>query len=215
VYSRRVIGNGMNNRDDEIDSTKTINTATISRYSVMIRKNNISVPIIRPINVIKKGKSPMRVYNRNRYYMVINDETDYYVVENEFKIYANGFNDNVYCFTVRKGSDVIEYTLQKPDANKRSPRYDVVYKMSGKVFTIVEIVQELGGVLRDCFEDKLDYVFELTGEEILPIVNKIAPKLEYNIEINSEGDVEFVVEEFGGKKNVYYRMHLLQAMEQI
>jgi hypothetical protein len=116
---------------------------------------------------------------------------------------------------VRKGSDVIEYTLQKPDANKRSSRYDVVYKMNGSVFTIVETVSELGGTLRDCFEDNIYYVYELKGEDILPTVNKIAPKLQYNLEINTGGDVEFVVEEFGGRKNVYYRMHLLQAMEQI
>jgi hypothetical protein len=205
----------MNKRDDETSSMKTINTATLSRYSVMMHNNSISVLDIRPINIIKKGKTTMRVFNRNSYYMVINNETDYYVDENEFKIYANGFNDNVYCFTVRKGSDIIEYTLQKPNANNRPPRYDVVYKMYGSVFTIVERVEELGGALRDCFEDNIYNVFELTGEDILATVNKIAPKLEYQLEINTEGDVEFVVEEFGGGKNVYYRMHLLQAMEQI
>jgi hypothetical protein len=164
--------------------------------------------------LLKKEKSPMRVFNRNSYYMVINNDTDYYVGD-EFKIYANGFNDNVYCFTVRKGSEIVEYTLQKPNANTISPRYDVVYKMNGSVFTIVETVLELGGTLRDCFEDNIFNVYELTGEDILPTVNKIAPKLEYHLEINTEGDVEFVVEEFGGRKNVYYRMHLLQAMEQI
>jgi hypothetical protein len=73
----------------------------------------------------------------------------------------------------------------------------------------------LGGTLRDCLEDNIYNVYELKGEDILPSVNKIAPKLEYQLEINTEGDVESVVEEFGGKKNVYYRMHLLQAMEQI
>jgi hypothetical protein len=214
VYSRLVIGNAMNKRDDETSSMKTVNTATLSRYSVMMRNNNISVPNIRPIDINKKGKSAMRVFNRNSYYMVINNETDYYV-DDEFKIYANGFNDNVYCFPVRKGSDIIEYTLQKPDANKRSPRYDVVYKMNGSVFTIVETVQELGGTLRDCFEDNIYNVYELKGEDILPSVNKTAPKLEYQLEINAEGDVEFVVEEFNKRKNVYYKMHLLQAMEQI
>jgi hypothetical protein len=140
VYSRRVIGNPMNKRDDETSSMRTVNTATLSRYSVMMHNNNISVPNIKPVNVIKKGKSPMRVFNRNSYYMVINNATDYYV-DDEFKIYASGFNDNVYCFTVRKGSDIVEYTLQKPDPNTRSPRYDVVYKINGKVFTIVETVK--------------------------------------------------------------------------
>jgi hypothetical protein len=54
VYSRRVIGNAMNKRDDETSSMKTVNTANLSRYSVMMRNNNISVLNIKPINVIKK-----------------------------------------------------------------------------------------------------------------------------------------------------------------
>jgi hypothetical protein len=47
--------------------------------------------------------------------------------------------------------------------------------MDGSVHRIIEVVKELKYSMRDCFENKEDVVFILTGKEILPDVNKIAP----------------------------------------
>jgi hypothetical protein len=69
--------------------------------------------------------------------------------------------------------------------------------------------------MRDCFENKEDVVFILTGKEIQPDVNKIAPPLHFEYEINKYNDVLFILEGYGKKKNVKYRMHLSEVSEEV
>jgi hypothetical protein len=98
---------------------------------------------------------------------------------------------------------------------KKTPRFDVVYDMDGRVHTIVETVKELNITFRNCFEDKDDVVFVLIEKEKLPDVNKDAPPLQFKYNINKYGDVLFIVEVFKGRKNVKYRMHLTEGNEQV
>jgi hypothetical protein len=109
------------------------------------------------------------------YYMAIHNKTNYYPEDNVF-IYENGFNDNIYYFLVMKNSNNIQYALNKPELDKRLLRFDVVYKMDGSIYRVIETVKELGNTLKDCFEDKNHLIFQLTGQAILPDLDKISPK---------------------------------------
>jgi hypothetical protein len=94
-------------------------------------------------------------------------------------------------------------------------RFVVVYNMDGSVHTIMETVKELGYKFRDCFEDKVGMIFVLTGTEMLPDVNKDAPSLHFDYNVNKYNDVLFILEGYGNGKNVKYRMHLTEGTEQI
>jgi hypothetical protein len=86
--------------------------------------------------------------------------------------------------------------------------------MDGSVHTVVETVKKLGDTLRDCFENN-SVAFLLVGEVILPEVNKEAPPLRFEYNINDYGDVAFILEEFENRKNVLYKMHLTEGGEEI
>jgi hypothetical protein len=75
-----------------------------------------------------------------------------------------------------KNSNVIQYARNKPEPDKGLPRFDVVYKMDGSIYTDVETVKELGNALRDCFEDKIHLTFQLTGQFMLSCIPRVAPK---------------------------------------
>jgi hypothetical protein len=101
-------------------------------FSAKIHDRNISVPDIQSQKEISKiGKQPEREFYNDSYYLAIHNKTNYYPDENYFIIYANGFNDNTYLFTVGKNSNVFQYALNKPEPNKGLPRFDIVYKMDG------------------------------------------------------------------------------------
>jgi hypothetical protein len=76
-------------------------------------------------------------------------------------------------------------------------------------------VKELENALRDCFEDKNDLTFQLTWQSILPTIPNIAPKIEYKLNINQYSDIVFILENFNKQKNVYYRVHLRDGIEEI
>jgi hypothetical protein len=86
--------------------------------------------------------------------------------------------------------------------------------MDGSVHTVVETVKKLGDTLRDCFENDT-VAFVLVGQAVLPEVNKIAPPLHFEYDINDYGDVTFILNEFKKRYNVYYKMHLMEAYEEI
>jgi hypothetical protein len=83
-------------------------------------------------------------------------------------------------FIVVKNSNNIQYALNKPEPDKGLPKFDIVYKMDGSIYTVVETVNEFGNTFRDCFEDKIHLTFQLTGQFILPGIPRITPKMEYN-----------------------------------
>jgi hypothetical protein len=87
--------------------------------------------------------------------------------------------------------------------------------MDGSVRTILEVVKELGYKFRDCFEDKMDMIFYLIEKEKLPDVNKEAPALHFDYDVNKYGDVLFILEGYAKRKNVKYRMHLTEGGEQV
>jgi hypothetical protein len=87
--------------------------------------------------------------------------------------------------------------------------------MDDTVHTVVETVKKLGDTLRDCFEDNFHLVFLWVGQEMVPEVNKIAPPLQFEYDINDYGDVTFILEEFKKRKNVLYKMHLTDGLEDI
>jgi hypothetical protein len=87
--------------------------------------------------------------------------------------------------------------------------------MDGSIYTVVETVKELDNTLRDCFENKNNLTFQLTGHSMLPGIPRIPPKMEYKLNVNQYGDVVFILEIFNKRKNVYYRMHLRDGIEQI
>jgi hypothetical protein len=60
--------------------------------------------------------------------------------------------------------------------------------MDGSVHTVVETVKKLGDTLRDCFENNF-HGFLLVGDAVLPEVNKNAPPLRFEYDINDYGDV--------------------------
>jgi hypothetical protein len=217
VYSRRIIGNAMNKKDNETDSKKTINTTTptLSQYKVFLSNKDISVPNTpSPIEVDKTEKVVVSKFYDDSYYMAIHNKTDYYPADESY-IYANGFNDYVYKFTVQKKSRIVKYSIYKQVHNKKLPGFDVIYKMNGSVSTIVESVKELRYGMRDCFENKLDVIFVLIEEEILPDVNVIAPPLQFQYNINKYGDVLFILQGYGKKKNVKYKIHLTEGSEEV
>jgi hypothetical protein len=86
--------------------------------------------------------------------------------------------------------------------------------MDCSVHTIVETVKKLGNTLRDCFENN-SVAFLLTGQALLPEVNKKAPSLRFEYDINDYDDVAFILEEFKNRKNVLYKMHLTEGGEEI
>jgi hypothetical protein len=87
--------------------------------------------------------------------------------------------------------------------------------MDGSVHTIVETVKKLGDMLRDCFEDNFRLVFLLTGQAVLPEVNKNASSLRFKYNINDYGDVTFILEKFKKRENMLYKMHLTEGLEDI
>jgi 5'-3' exonuclease len=87
--------------------------------------------------------------------------------------------------------------------------------MDGLIYTVVETVKKLENTLRNCFEDKNNLTFQLTGQSMLPGIPRIAPKMEYKLNINKYGDVVFILENFNKHKNVFYRMHLRDGIEEI
>jgi hypothetical protein len=87
--------------------------------------------------------------------------------------------------------------------------------MDGSVHTIIESVKELGYMFRNCFEEEMDMIFALTGKEMLPDVNKDAPPLQFQYNINKYNDVLFILEGYGKTKNVKYRMHLTEGTEEV
>jgi hypothetical protein len=181
-----------------------------------MRDRKISVPEIESQNEISKlEKQAVREFYNDSYYLAIHNKTNYYSDENYLSIYANGFNDNIYMFMVVKNSNVIQYTLNKPELDKKLFRFDIVYKMDGSIYTVVEIVKELENTLRDCFEDKNNLTFRLTGQSILSGIPRIAPKMEYKLNINKYGDVVFILENFNKHKNVFYRMLLGDGIEKM
>jgi hypothetical protein len=128
--------------------------------------------------------------------LAIHNKTNYYPDKNYFNIYANGFNDNTYLFREVKNSNVIQYTLNKPEPDKGLPRFDIVYKMDGSIYTVVETVKKLENTLRDCFEDKNHLTFQLTGQSTLSSIPRIGHKMQYQLNINEYGDVVFILENF-------------------
>jgi hypothetical protein len=189
IYSRRVIRIAMNKKDDETDSTKTAATATLSQYSIFLKNKNLSTTNTPSVNEVDKTKKTIiSDFYDDSYYMAVCNETNYYPAD-ESNICAYGFNDYVYKFTVRNKARIVEYSIYKQVVDKKLPRFDVVYNMDGSVHTIIESVKELGYMFRDCFEDKMDMIFVLTGKEMLPDVNKDAPPLQFQYNINKYNDV--------------------------
>jgi hypothetical protein len=130
------------------------------------------------------GKHLLRQFYNDSYYSAIYNKTNYYP------------DDNTYLFTVVKNFNVIQYALSKPDPDKGLPRFDVVCKMDGSIYTVVETVKKLGNVLGDYFEDKNHLTFQLTKQFILPGISRIEIKSEYKLNINQYGDVVFILESF-------------------
>jgi hypothetical protein len=215
VYSRRVIEIAMNKKDDDTDSRKTAAITTLSQYSMFLRNKNISIPNTASVNEVDKTeKTVVSEFYDDSYYMAIHNKISYYPAD-ESNICAYGFNDYVYKFTVRKKSRIVEYSIYKQLPGKRLPRFDVVYNMDGSVHTVIESVKELGYMFRDCFEEKFGMIFVLTGKEILPDVNKVAPPLQFKYNINKYNDVLFILEGYGKTKNVKYKMHLTESTEEV
>jgi hypothetical protein len=79
----------------------------------------------------------------------------------------------------------------------------------------MEVVKELKYNMRDCFEDKDDVIFYLIEKEKLPDVNKEAPPLHFEYNVNKYNDVLFILEGYGKKKNVKYKMHLTEGTEEV
>jgi hypothetical protein len=156
-----VIDNGVSGIDTS--SLNSIRTTNLSVFSVKMRDRKISVPEIQSKKEISKiGKYSVREFYNESYYSAIHNKTNYCPDENFFYIYANGFNDNIYIFMIMKNSNVIQYALNKVEPDKRLLRFDIVYKMDGLIYTVIETVKELENALRDCFEDKNDLTFQLT-----------------------------------------------------
>jgi hypothetical protein len=215
VYSRLVIGIAINKKDDETDNTKTAATTTLSQYSMFLRNKNISTPNTQSATEVDKTeKTAVSEFYDDSYYMAIHYKTSYYPAD-ESNIYAHGFNDYVFKFTVRKKSRIVEYSIYKQVNEKKLPRFKVVYNMDGSVHTILEVAKELGYKFKDCFEDKMGMIFVLTGEEMLADVNKDAPALHFEYNVNKYNDVLSILEGYGNRKNVKYRMHLTEGTEQI
>jgi hypothetical protein len=87
--------------------------------------------------------------------------------------------------------------------------------MDGSVHTILETVKELGYKFRDCFEDNMGMIFVLTGKEMLSDVNKEAPTLHFDYNVNKYNDVLFILEGDEKRKNVKYRIYLPEGTKEV
>jgi hypothetical protein len=76
------------------------------------------------VEINKIGKKPLHEFYYDSYYMTIYNKTNYYPVDN-FYIYENGFNDNIFYFEVTKNSNVIQNANHKRDFKRELTLYDV------------------------------------------------------------------------------------------
>jgi hypothetical protein len=104
VYSRRVIRNAMNKKDNDTDSSKTIKTSTLSQYAAFL-SNKENIPS--PIDIDKTDKAVATEFYFDSYYMAIHKKNSYYPADN-YSIFAHGFNDYIYQFFVEKKSRIVK-----------------------------------------------------------------------------------------------------------
>jgi regulator of replication initiation timing len=94
---------------------------------------------------------------------------------------------------VVKNSNIIQYALNKPELDKKLLKFDIIYKMDGSIYTIVETIKELKNTFKNCFENNNNLTFQLTRQSMLSGIPRIAPKMEYKLNINQYGDVIFIL----------------------
>jgi hypothetical protein len=52
--------------------------------------------------------------------MAIHNKTNYYSEDNA-SVFGNGYNDNIYYFTIMKSFNIIQYCVYKRDTNRGLP----------------------------------------------------------------------------------------------